>query len=103
MSGIQLLVADLQGRYSGSESTQLEMLCDHMLKTFKDVTLEWNKTLADKSLDKVWVCVAQRLWGVGWGGLQGTGGLVRHHVDGWQWACLCWHDHLSVLIAVLLR
>ncbi len=53
VAGLQTFIAELQQRYAASESSQLEMLSDHLLKVFKDVQLEFNKGLADKPLDRV--------------------------------------------------
>ena len=51
--GLQSILAELQERYATNETSQLEMLSDTLLRTFKEASADLDKLLATKGLDQV--------------------------------------------------
>jgi hypothetical protein len=56
---LQVKLGELQGRYATAPVSQLEMLSDTLLATFREVSLDLGRTLATRGLEQV---------GAGWGG-----------------------------------
>jgi hypothetical protein len=52
IQGLQSILAELQERYNENETSQLEMLSDTLLRTFKDASADLGKLLATKGLEQ---------------------------------------------------
>jgi hypothetical protein len=86
---LQVKLEELAGRYATAPISQLEMLSDTLLATFREVSLDLGRTLATRGLEQVggwvggWVVVVVVLgeggglgvneYGYGGGGLGGWG------------------------------